>query len=85
MSDHWNSDNWEILSRKTNHRGWYILALICGGFIVPDLLVLWNLSVTWVLREKSTGEVQSVTARSEEEMWATLALLDKDGPHPVRK
>jgi hypothetical protein len=72
------SDNWEILSRKTNHRGWYILALLCAGFLFPDLLPLWQLSVTWVLRKKSTGEIRSVTARSEEEMRATLALLDKD-------
>jgi hypothetical protein len=53
------SEDWEIVRRKTNH--WWIttfLMLILDGSLA---------SVTWTVRQKSTGIVKRVTASRESE------------------
>ena len=58
-------EDWEVVSRKTNH--WWL-----GAFFVVLLEGLGS-SVTWTVRQKSTGITRRVTALSESEAANKIA------------
>jgi hypothetical protein len=58
-------EDWEVVSRKTNH--WWI-----GAFFILSLAGPHS-SVTWTIRQKSTGVTKRVTARSESEVADIIA------------
>jgi hypothetical protein len=66
------SEDWEIVSRKTNSWWiaiflWIISALLGGGEMGP------RSSATWTVRQKATGVTKRVTAFSESEAADLIA------------
>jgi hypothetical protein len=66
------SEDWEIVSRKTNSWWiaiflWTISGLLGGGEMGP------RSSATWTVRQKSTGITKRVTADSESEAAGLIA------------
>jgi hypothetical protein len=60
------SEDWEIVSRKTNYH-WIqiVLTFLFDDFAFSD--------VTWTVRQKSTGNMKRVTAFSESEAADLIA------------
>ena len=58
--------DWDVVSRKTlspvSHLFWILLQIPGGGPIAG------HSSVTWTLRNRSTGETRCITAQSETEV-----------------
>jgi hypothetical protein len=59
-------ENWEVVCRKTNH--FWITTLL--GFFLDGVV---QASVTWTVRQKSTGITRRVTADSEWEAADKIA------------
>ncbi len=71
--------DWDIISRKTNKRWWNLFVMLFGSLVLTDNPGIYS-TVTWVLRNRSTGETRSITARSEHEMRDRIAAeaLNRD-------
>jgi len=59
-------DGWEIISRQPNVPWLHLLSMIIQTLIIIDYPLIWS-TVTWTVRQSSTGTVRNVTARSEQE------------------
>ena len=66
-------DDWEIVSRRPNDRGWILPMLVQLALLIPMMPATFS-SSTWTVRQKSTGVVRKLTARSEEEAWQKIGL-----------
>jgi len=73
------TDDWEIVSRKPDDRGWILPMLVQLSLLIPMMPATFS-SVIWTVRNKSTGVVRKLTARSEEEAKRKieLGLFDAD-------
>jgi len=67
------ADDWEVVSRKPNERTWILPMLVQLTFPIPMMPATIS-SATWTVRQKSTGLVRTLTARSEEEAWQKIEL-----------
>jgi hypothetical protein len=69
---------WEIVSRRTNNRLRGLFAMALQIVLTAEHGVYS--SVTWTIRETSTGAVRKVTARSEADAREKIArsLFDPD-------
>ena len=72
-------DDWEIVSRRADDRGWILTMLAQLTILIPMMPATFS-SATWTVRNKSTGAVHRLTARSEEEgrQKIRLGLFDAD-------
>jgi len=57
-------EDWEIVSRKTNRPWFTSFLMIVLGLVMQDNPGVFS-SVTWTVRQKSTGMTKRVTANSE--------------------
>jgi hypothetical protein len=55
-------EDWEIVAKKTNAKFWFSLLMLVA--IPLELDQPPHSSVTWTIRQKSTGLVRRVTAKS---------------------
>jgi hypothetical protein len=62
----WIPEDWEIVSRKTNGYWIEIFATFTLGLLLDSNLYPHS-SVTWTVRQKSTGLMRRVTALGERE------------------
>jgi len=71
MTVHQQSD-WQVIAEQTNDRAWPLLSWLMRVFLsypeAPE-----HSTATWTVRRIRTGEVQKITAYSEEEFAARLA------------
>jgi hypothetical protein len=58
------SEDWEIMSRKTNRPWFTSFLMIVLGLVMQDNPGVFS-NVTWTVRQKSTGMTKRVTANSE--------------------
>jgi hypothetical protein len=58
------ADDWEIVAEETNNKFLFTLLMLIG---IPLQLETPHSSVTWKIRQKSTGLVRYVTANSVSE------------------
>jgi hypothetical protein len=65
-------EDWEVVGRETNHPWITTFFVFILGLISFDPTGLHS-SVTWTVRQKSTGIVKRVTARSETEAADKIA------------
>jgi hypothetical protein len=68
-------EDWEVVSRTTIRPWLNAFAMLAGAFLVADNVGIHS-SATWVLRHRSTGEIRTITARSEQDMHNRLAQGD---------
>ena len=66
------SEGWEIVSRKTNRPWFKSFLMIVLGLVVQDNPGVFS-SVTWTVRQKSTGVTRRVTANSKSEAADKIA------------
>jgi hypothetical protein len=67
------TDDWEIVSRRTNEPIWLLSMLFQIAFLIPEMPGSFS-TVTWTVRRTATGVVRKVTARSEQEAWGKIAV-----------
>jgi hypothetical protein len=74
------SEDWEIVSRKTYRRWIASFFMVVLGLFLEGYPPGINSSVTWTVRQKSTGMVRRVTAASESQAAAMIAkgLFDSE-------
>lgn len=72
------TDGWEIVSRRTNKPIRYLLSMLLQIVLTSE--TGFYSSVTWTVRQTTTGVVHNVTARSEQEAREKIAseIFDKD-------
>ena len=68
------ADDWEIVSRKPNERTWILSMIVQLALLLPMMPATIS-SATWTIRQKSTGLIHKLTARSEEEAWQKIELV----------
>jgi hypothetical protein len=66
------TEDWKIISRKTNKPWWNLFAMLFGSLLLADNPGVHS-SATWVVRNRSTGETRTITAESEQDMRDRLA------------
>jgi hypothetical protein len=67
------ADDWEVLSRKPDEAFWMLAILAQLALIIPQMPATFAAAI-WTVRQKSTGVVRKLTARSEEEARQKIAL-----------
>jgi hypothetical protein len=67
------ADDWEIVSRKPDDRGWILPMLVQLALLIPMMPATFS-TVSWTVRQKSTGVIRKVTARSEQEARQKIEL-----------
>ena len=66
---------WQVIARRTNKPARNLLGMMLQ-MMMQSPPMTWS-SVTWTVRQISTGTVREVTARTEDDAEAMIGALDQ--------